>query len=798
MGARISESLRSEVKQRWIKGESRNKIAAICGISQGAVSGIIDEWKRSVGVSLADQQRDLFTAMNRQGISVVECAQGFRIAKILKNIGVEADREESFLVETYNICIAIGFRPEDIAAHLSDLISFATDCKNLGIGIERKSEGGNDDNDDDKGGTGDRHAPHPIPTILQIEKYLENVKQEIKESELKNKELKKETELQELKQSSIMQETAAMLNKNRVTAEKLDWYLDLKTELLAAGHSENDFELVLKAISLIKENGYDLLAIAAQFSEHEQLKSSVRRLQVQNSISESKGRQLEEKATNIEQAIESKSQLLWHMVELETMGLGLKQIKRLYNVIKELNEANGFSEADGYAVKIFLDQVERNYDNLLGFEKRKDDLMAEINNLRIQHLGQVNIISALPYVGGALARLLNKGLQEDQIVKIANLSEMHPEIIQPFLQDNNKGGGEGQQRKDDFKSISSLSSSPFSSFSPPLSTSSSPSQPQQPPFPQTSTGQTVQKSSSRPPTELHSTSPTSKPSVDNVTSDKESDIQSFAPSLSLEQPPAKVHHKNNSPGVAAIAPKQGASTHKYKSSQPADMRLKKDNQDQDQINPTLAWTPTFLEMEIKIPKSIHLGTGQVSLLDTLVETVYQSNQRNYRARDGTTHFPNENTSTLKTTLPDAFGNSVLPAHESSQAVEDSIRNQAFRSPGANSDQIETLPVASITASSTSDPANLPLNVLDGNFETSWTNKGIKSWLSLDLGTLKNIQSVAIAWYLGDSFDYYYSISLSNDGIIFTKVNTGCSGGNSRSFQQCILKLCIWRDMSKLQ
>jgi hypothetical protein len=43
MPGRISESLESEVIPRWMKGESRNKIAVVCGISQGAVSGIIDE-----------------------------------------------------------------------------------------------------------------------------------------------------------------------------------------------------------------------------------------------------------------------------------------------------------------------------------------------------------------------------------------------------------------------------------------------------------------------------------------------------------------------------------------------------------------------------------------------------------------------------------------------------------------------------------------------------------------------------------------------------------------------------------
>lgn len=150
-----------------------------------------------------------------------------------------------------------------------------------------------------------------------------------------------------------MHETAKMLKKHDMTAEKLDWYLEIKTELLASGHSENDFELVLKGISLVKENGYNFLGIAAQFSEHELLKSSIHRLQVQNSILERNVRQLEEKANISEQTIESQSQLEWHMVKLQklqTMGFDLKQIRRLYNVIKETTEANGLSEADGYAV----------------------------------------------------------------------------------------------------------------------------------------------------------------------------------------------------------------------------------------------------------------------------------------------------------------------------------------------------------------------------------------------------------------------------------------------------------------
>lgn len=56
------------------------------------------------------------------------------------------------------------------------------------------------------------------------------------------------------------------------------------------------------------------------------------------------------------------------------------------------------------------------------------------------------------------------------------------------------------------------------------------------------------------------------------------------------------------------------------------MRPKEDNQDQDQINPTLTWTPTFLGMEIRIPKSIHLGASQsiYAGVATPEETVSQS------------------------------------------------------------------------------------------------------------------------------------------------------------------------------
>ena len=403
------------------------------------------------------------------------------MVRILKNMGLEEDREESFLAETYSRCIEIGFRPEDIATHFSDLISFAADCKNLGIRIEEEKSGGNNNGENDsKKGDVDHSIRHPIPTILQIRNYIEKLKQEIIQSELIYSEQKKETELQEIKKSSIMQQTAAMLKENQLTAEKLDWCLQLKKELLAAGYSEKDYEVLLNAINFVKDKGCDLLAISAQFPHHGQLNASVRRLQAQSSVLEEKVRRLQEKAKLSEEAIESKSQMQWHMLELERMGFGFKELKQLHNIINEIHDANHLSHADdGSAVKIFLDSVKRHYDDILGFEIRITEIKEELQKLNVQHLAQLNVVSALPYVGNALAHLLNRGLNEDQIVELAKQSQMNPETIPMLCQHCSKADNKGQQQNDHFNPVWSLPSSASSSSleSTSSSESSSPSSP---------------------------------------------------------------------------------------------------------------------------------------------------------------------------------------------------------------------------------------------------------------------------------------------------------------------------------
>ncbi|MGH9979421.1 MAG: discoidin domain-containing protein, partial [Nitrososphaeraceae archaeon] len=94
---------------------------------------------------------------------------------------------------------------------------------------------------------------------------------------------------------------------------------------------------------------------------------------------------------------------------------------------------------------------------------------------------------------------------------------------------------------------------------------------------------------------------------------------------------------------------------------------------------------------------------------------------------------------------------------------------------------------SVTASNFISP-NSPSKSIDNNFDTRWSNKGVGSWILLDLGSTKNICSVDVAWFMGNvrQFKFDISVSVSNDGTSFTKVRSGTSSGAATAFEKYTL------------
>jgi len=112
------------------------------------------------------------------------------------------------------------------------------------------------------------------------------------------------------------------------------------------------------------------------------------------------------------------------------------------------------------------------------------------------------------------------------------------------------------------------------------------------------------------------------------------------------------------------------------------------------------------------------------------------------------------------------GGALLP---NANAVED---------PCANS-----LKISKITASASSTRSSY--NAIDNNSNTRWTSYGKGSWIKPEFGEQQSttVCYIEIAWYKGNGRVYDFSVSVSDDGSLWTNVYSGKSSGKTTSFER---------------
>lgn len=139
---------------------------------------------------------------------------------------------------------------------------------------------------------------------------------------------------------------------------------------------------------------------------------------------------LNKKNSYLENTLESYNITLSILDELRSMGMGLKELKRLHDHLSEINRANGFSAADGFALQKLIDHIDSDYDAILGFKAKVRDQRRELINLRNEINIDRAIHNALRHIDTSLGPLLRRSVREDQIVRIANLLEDDPTLLQ--------------------------------------------------------------------------------------------------------------------------------------------------------------------------------------------------------------------------------------------------------------------------------------------------------------------------------------------------------------------------------
>ena len=95
-----------------------------------------------------------------------------------------------------------------------------------------------------------------------------------------------------------------------------------------------------------------------------------------------------------------------------------------------------------------------------------------------------------------------------------------------------------------------------------------------------------------------------------------------------------------------------------------------------------------------------------------------------------------------------------------------------------------LPISGVTASG--NDGNVPINVLDNNLGTRWSSNGIGQFITADLGSSRNICSVDIAWYNGNTRQNHFVISTSTDGATFANKFSGDSSGTTLNSEKYVI------------
>jgi hypothetical protein len=79
----LSALTKSLVIKQWLEGVPRDMIATNNGLSAGAVTNVVNEWRRGIGSSVIDDLRELSVTFRKVGITPAQCALGFRVALLL-------------------------------------------------------------------------------------------------------------------------------------------------------------------------------------------------------------------------------------------------------------------------------------------------------------------------------------------------------------------------------------------------------------------------------------------------------------------------------------------------------------------------------------------------------------------------------------------------------------------------------------------------------------------------------------------------------------------------------------------
>ena len=391
MTQKLPNYIERNVIEGWLRGKSRDEIAIENGISTGAVSNMMKKFIASLGQYDTEIIRELAIQIKKANLNPKECAIGFRVNKILENIGIANEEEkkiEEFLKEIDTFATKMKVNPGLIRECLYEIIKISKE----------------------------------IPSY-QMTNYIQNKRQEKEQLEIQVEKLK--MEIQKLEKGKLDSEERFFSTKNEIAMkfDELDWCLNVRTSLEKEGIPVEDISLLSRLVSKIKKyrNNLDIFQIIKRIENVENLEQEIEIKKRRCKLLRTDIEVLEEHDSKLLNAVNSKILKLDCLDEIEKMGFNFADLRKLNLRLTEIAVENNmnpqeikeqfFDSLSQYANKVTAQkELERLNEVILEIEK---DIHKKRENLVFQEMA-----------GKIVQGLVNKGMDENDITFLNEFIEM--------------------------------------------------------------------------------------------------------------------------------------------------------------------------------------------------------------------------------------------------------------------------------------------------------------------------------------------------------------------------------------
>ena len=276
------------VIQGYLNGKTRDLISKEIGISTGGVSNTIKEWKREIKAPEIEALRDFAITVKKSGLTMQQCAQGHRMAQLMKGLGIDDDDEDADGYTTVAIAngssrIGIG-NDINIEGKKMDFPSFVkeiySNCKNLDITPTIISSWIKDMLDFYRSysdNTTDSLSDIKIPFISQLSFHIDQKKNECANLESYKKRLKEDIQKLEIQKNKSIYSLSQIKQEEKDALAYLPFFHHLESKLKQY-HDINIKDDILSFSQVIddfKGHGYNAYEIINEYLKPRSLKLDI-------------------------------------------------------------------------------------------------------------------------------------------------------------------------------------------------------------------------------------------------------------------------------------------------------------------------------------------------------------------------------------------------------------------------------------------------------------------------------------------------------------------------------------------